>query len=63
VRIKVTDTIGDLADDLARIATESHLDMAEVVKKNAQGGERYARGFAKQTARSSRQALPARHHL
>jgi hypothetical protein len=59
VRIKVTDTIGDLADDLARIATESHLDMAEVVKKNAQGGERYARGFAKQTARRHGKHYPS----
>lgn len=50
MRIRVIDSIDDLADDLRAIAVDSVVDMADTVKKNADTGVRYARGFAKQSA-------------
>lgn len=50
MRIRVIDTIGELADDMAEIPVMAARDMADTVRKNAEGGERYARSFAKKSA-------------
>lgn len=48
--VRVLHGIDDLADDLRSIALNAKLDMAETVKKAADGGQRYARSIAKQSA-------------
>lgn len=47
MRIKVTHDIGDLADDLAAIPRVAIVDMSDTVRKNVDGGLRYAKGFAR----------------
>ena len=50
MRIVVHDDIEGLAVDLTAIAIESPLDMAEVVKLNADAGVRYAKNIARAKA-------------
>lgn len=50
MRIRVIHGIDDLASDLAAIPVTAKWDMADTVRRNAEGGVRYAKGFAKQSA-------------
>lgn len=50
MRVSIHHGIDDLASDMAAIPPMAARDMADAVRKNAQAGERYARGFAKQSA-------------
>lgn len=50
MRVRVIGGVGDLAADLAHIATVSRIDMGDTVKTNANSGVRLAKGFAKSSA-------------
>ena len=50
MNIRVTSTIGELADDLRTVAVTGRREMARVVRKNIAEGNRLAKGFARQSA-------------
>lgn len=52
MRIKVTHTVGDLADDLAGIPKKAAVGGANAVRKNATEGNRIAKRFAKESSGS-----------
>lgn len=47
-RVNITHSIGDLAADLAEIPVRATTELARVVRKNAEAGNRIARDFASQ---------------
>jgi len=59
MRVRVIHGIDDLASDMAAIPATAVRDMADTVRKNADSGVRYARGFAKQSAGSHGKHYPA----
>lgn len=50
MRVRVTHTIGDLADDLAHIARTARTDMVGVVRDGLRAGNTLAKDSAKRTA-------------
>lgn len=50
IRVRVTNTLRDLARDTRRVATKSDAKLETVVRKNAQAGNRIAKANAKASA-------------
>lgn len=50
MRVRVSNTLDDLASDLRHIATTARRDMAETVRDNINAGNRIARNLARKTA-------------
>lgn len=48
--VRVIGGVGDLARDCRKIATTARADMAKVVRRNAERGNKIARGYAKESA-------------
>ena len=60
MRITITHTIDDLADDCRAIAVGAKQDMADVVEDNAKAGNRIAKAFATESAGSHGKHYPDR---